>query len=56
MEEIVTPAEASRLLGITRQAVSQRMQTGTIPHLVVGGRKMIAMAWIKKELDKKASK
>lgn len=56
MEEFVKPAEASRLLGITRQAVSQRMQTGTIPHVVVDGRKMIAMSWVKKELEKKASK
>lgn len=56
MEEILTPAEASRLLGITRQAVSQRMQTGTIPHVVIDGRKMIAMSWVRKELEKKACK
>ena len=56
MEEIVTPAEASRLLGITRQAVSQRMKTGTIPHVVIDGRKMIVMSWVEKELKKKAGK
>ena len=56
MEEFVKPVEASKLLGITRQAVSQRMQTGTIPHVVVDGRKMVDMTWIKKELEKKALK
>lgn len=42
--EYITQAGAAKLLGVSRQSINQRLSTGSIPYVVVGGRKMIRMS------------
>lgn len=45
----VTQFELARILGISRQAVNQRVQSGTVPVVRFMGRSMIPREWLESD-------
>jgi len=59
-QEILKPTEAAEILRISKSEIYRQMQTGGLPHIAIGKRKLIRRedleAWIEAHIEKKELK